>query len=252
MQKPFTVFNQAAIAAIVLMCIAFWGSTQAYYKTITVSGYFSVALDSSNIWGGSSGFTNAGYSDSYVWRFNPTSGAFDKWSLLQKVNMKGAVARIIPLPTRILLLISGMAGAQWRTGGAPDSTYNCAPNRDVDGGIVSIDRASGAWSIENIPVYDVQGYQLIGNMLWISSGDRDNPRKIRVFRYNLSNGQLDPVSGMSDNHCVAIDSVNGYGYVGTHHGRALEYFSLSSMAYVGSIDKMTPSGKYWRSHGTPQ
>src|SRR5258706_6595772 len=104
LMKPFAVLLAA------LLSIVWGGPAHAYYKTITTTGYYSIALDGEYVWGGSSDWS-AGWVDpplkASVWRYKPSDGTFQNWALPDAVGMNGTVAAIVPLTDQVLFLISG-------------------------------------------------------------------------------------------------------------------------------------------------
>jgi len=238
-----TALKRSTIVVVAL--VLFQGLAFANYKTITVTGYYSIALDGQSVWGGSSGNAPGWTSpqrDTFIWRFNPATGTTDSWSLKTILGMKGPAAFIVPLPKEVIVGISGSEWAKDRGHGvgAPDATFNAAPNRARDGGLIRFDRATSKWSLIDIPVFDVQGCSLVDGDLWLACGVIGNPRNFRVYRYNLTSEKLDPVANFPDCHCIAVAPQFDRAFTGTHHGNYMEMLEISTLKNIGSVSKINP------------
>jgi hypothetical protein len=99
--------------AAVLLATAYGHDANAYYKTITITGYYSIAVDGDTVWGGSSqwseGWTLPAPKAS-VWRYKPSDGTSQMWALPDVSGVNGPVAGIVPLADKVLILVSGHAG----------------------------------------------------------------------------------------------------------------------------------------------
>lgn len=182
---------------------------RAYYRTITVTGYYSIAVDGEFVWGGSTGM-HEGYSgpaqEPYLWRYRPIDGTCETWTLKEITGMKGEAAFIVPLPDQVLV---GISGSDWSAEGRGKGVP--APDRLKDGGLIRFDRTTKKWSVLEIPLYDAQYFQLLADDLWITCGDKPNLRNDILVGVSRTNEFVDVTAPTGKLAYAVVASEGAYG-----------------------------------------